>query len=43
MNACTEKTIPVKVSTARTIEFAIFRHNPFDEASEPHFVQYPLQ
>ena len=43
MNACTEKTIPVKVSTARTIEFAIFRHTPFDEASEPHFETYQLE
>lgn len=43
MNAATENTIPVKISTSRTIEFSIFRHNPCDEHSEPHFERYRLE
>ena len=43
MNADNQQSIPVKVSTVRTIEFAIFRHNPFDDTSEPHYEHYELE
>jgi fumarate reductase iron-sulfur subunit len=34
--------IPVKSDTHRTLTFSIFRHNPADEASQPHFENYEL-
>lgn len=43
MNTMSKQSIPITVETARTIEFRIFRHNPYDPNSKPQVESYQLE